>query len=57
MDKKLDAMMFAVNEKANNASKKMNEYRCESEEFNFYKGQFQAYTELYSMMKNTKDRL
>ena len=62
MDKELDAMIFAVNEKANNAGKEMRNYvnnlsEYGIETYNFHKGQYQAYTEIYSMLMNIKDKL
>lgn len=52
-DRELDALMFAVNEKANMASSLMQ--RCNTKHL-FYKGQFMAYSEIYTMLKQTKER-
>jgi hypothetical protein len=62
MSKELEAAMFAVNEKANTAYTKMNDLRLRSitqelENYGFYKGQFQAYSEVYTMLNNIKDSL
>ena len=62
MDKELDAVMFAVNEKANNAGKEMRNYvnvlsEYGIEEYNFHKGQYQAYSEVYIMLDNIRQSL
>jgi hypothetical protein len=58
MDNKLDAIMFAVNEKAKEAYKIINEIENNSNnqrlDYQFQKGQFQAYSEVYTMLLNLK---
>jgi len=52
-EKQLDAMKFAVNEKANNANNLTFEYiGIDRDKVNFYQGQFQAYSEIYTMLCN-----
>ena len=54
-DKTLDAIMFAVNEKANNASKLMEQYRnTNMVKCSFWLGQYQAFNEIYTMLNNSK---
>jgi hypothetical protein len=57
MDKELDALMFAVNEKANKSNEIMNQSTSDIEEYNFHKGQFQAYSEVYTMLDNIRQSL
>jgi hypothetical protein len=61
MDKKeLDAIMFAVNEKANDAYKRYQGYLPDTfnrERTEFWKGQHKAFTEVYTLLSNTKERL
>jgi hypothetical protein len=62
MDKELDAAMFAVNEKTKAASIEMNKYIDNLSEYGikqyfFNKGQFQAYSEIYTMLNNISERL
>jgi hypothetical protein len=52
-ENELNALMFAINEKAMQAQTKVNEYK---HDFMFYKGQYQAYTEVYTMLTNIKTR-
>jgi hypothetical protein len=51
-DKEIEAIMFAVNEKANEAAKKIHEVedKVQSE---FWHGQYMAFNEVYSLLKNT----
>ena len=52
-DKQLDALKFAVNEKANQASTLMTTYAGnDKDKVNFYRGQYQAYNEIYSILSN-----
>ena len=54
-DKEL--LLFYINDKANSASKLMELYRSEtikkaSSKFNFYYGQYLAFSEMYSFVTN-----
>jgi hypothetical protein len=57
MDEKIiDSIKFAINEKADMASKLMNLYRgTDSAKFEFYRGQYLAYCEMYSMLTNVSN--
>jgi hypothetical protein len=52
MDEKIiDSIKFAINEKAETAGKLMNLYRgTDSAKFEFYRGQYLAYCEMYTML-------
>jgi len=53
-DNQLDAIKFAINEKAIQALESMNKYDGNDNDlYNFYKGQYLAYCETYSMLKNS----
>jgi len=55
-DNELDALKFAVNDKANSASKLMNQYRDnDKSKFDFYYGKYMALNEVYSLLKNGMD--
>lgn len=56
-DKQLDALKFSVNEKTKTASALMNQYRDDynKDKYNFYYGQYLAYTEIYSMLNNIQN--
>jgi hypothetical protein len=53
----LDALKFSVNEKTKMASALMNQYRDDynKNKYNFYYGQYLAYTEIYSMLNNIQN--
>jgi hypothetical protein len=51
-ENELDALMFAINEKAMEAQIKVNEYK---HDFIFHKGQYQAYSEVYTMLTNIQN--
>ena len=51
----MDAIMFAINEKAIVASESMNQYRNDSEKYNFWRGQYLAFTEIYSLLNNANE--
>ena len=50
-DKKMDALMFAVNKKAEYAANKMYEVEDEDKR-QFWRGQYMAFNEVYSLLKN-----
>jgi hypothetical protein len=53
MDEKIiDSMKFAVNEKAERSLKLMNQYRNDNDKFEFYHGQYLAFSEIYTMLSN-----
>lgn len=53
METKLDAIKFAVNEKANQASKLMDQYSNNNKaKFDFYYGQYLAFNEIYSLLSH-----
>ena len=56
-DKQLDALKFAINEKAETALVLMNQYRDDynKDKYQFYYGQYLAYTEIYSMLNNIQN--
>ena len=51
-DKIMDANLFALNEKANQASQLMGLYYLDPIKYEFYRGQYMAFNEVYSMLKN-----
>lgn len=51
MDKEWDVILFAINQKAEQAEQKMNNNSIPNM---FDKGQFQAYSEVYTMISNVK---
>ena len=62
MDKELDAIMFAVNEKAEAARIEMSNYinnlsENGIEKYNFNWGQYQAFSEVYTMLSNVQARI
>ncbi len=51
----MDAILFAVNEKAEEASQLMNLYKGGDHAiYEFYRGQYMAFNEVYSLLKNSK---
>ena len=56
MDKQWDAILFAINQKAEQAQKSMNSnpIGATSLKHSFDKGQFQAFSEVYTMISNVK---
>jgi protein involved in sex pheromone biosynthesis len=52
----MEAILFAVNEKAEAAAKLMNQYRDDynKDNYNFWRGQYLAFTEMYSLLSNAK---
>jgi len=56
-ENELDALMFAINEKAIQAQTKAYENEFESAKiYMFHKGQYQAYSEVYTMLTNIKTK-
>jgi len=55
-DKELDSMIFAVEEKRDNAEKQINNYNYDNKKQHFHRGQYCAYVEILSMLNNTKSR-
>lgn len=55
IDKEIDAIMFAINQKANEAAKKIHEVEDEIQS-EFWHGQYMAFNEVYSLLKNTYDK-
>lgn len=53
-EKLLKVLLFAVNEKANQAVALMNQHPKGSDKRHFYHGQYMAFNELYSLMSNQK---
>jgi hypothetical protein len=54
-DKILDATMFAVNEKANEAAKLMGLFNgTDRIKYEFYRGQYMAFSEVYSLLNRSK---
>ena len=53
-DKKMDALIFAVNKKAEYAANKMHEVEDEDKR-QFWRGQYMAFNEVYSLLKNAYD--
>ena len=55
-ENELDALMFAINEKAMQAQIKANENDDSAKIYMFHKGQYQAYSEVYTMLTNIKTK-
>ena len=54
-DKQLDAIKFAVNEKADGALKLMQYYAgTDREKTEFFRGQYLAFNEVYSLLTNVQ---
>lgn len=52
----MDAIIFAINEKAYQASILMNQYsNTDKEKFEFYRGQYLAFIEVYSLLNNSNN--
>ena len=54
-DKTLDAIIFAVNEKANQSTQLMGLYfGTDPIKYQFYRGQYMAFNEICSLLNNSK---
>lgn len=53
-DKILDANLFAVNEKVNRAYQLMGLNYSNPTKYEFYRGQYMAFNEVYTMLNNSK---
>ena len=53
-DNEIDACLFAINKKAEEAITKM--YSCEDHEVEFWRGQYLAFREVFSLLKNVTQK-
>jgi hypothetical protein len=52
----IDLLLFSANEKANQATKLMNEQTM-PEKKSFWHGNYMAFNEMYSLLSNLKERI